>query len=159
MKDKKSLIVYFSYTGNTRQIANKIKKVTGYDVLELEPMVPYSEDYQTVVDREEEKMDREEIILLKPIDVNLEEYDHIILGSPVWWYTVAPPVRSFLLQNDLSNKEIISFITNGGWVGHSFEDIKRYATNSVCDKYINLVFDGNVMKTKIEELDEFIGSL
>lgn len=121
----KTLIVYYSYTNNTEKVAKKIAELKKYDILKLEPLVDYSTDYQKVVDEEEAKMDSEEIVELKPINVDLNQYDRIILGTPVWLYTMAPVVRSFLSSNNLNGKKVIAFITNGGWLGHTVNDIKK----------------------------------
>lgn len=114
MNQDKMLVVYYSYGGNTEQIVNMIQKQKNCDVLKLEPLVPYTNDYQTLVDEEESKMEQEEVVELKPYEIDLSKYSKIVLGTPVWWYTIAPVIRTFLKQNDLSGKKIIPFATNGG---------------------------------------------
>lgn len=146
----KTLIVYYSYTNNTEKVAKKIAELKKYDILKLEPLVDYSTDYQKVVDEEEAKMDSEEIVELKPINVDLNQYDRIILGTPVWWYTMAPVVRSFLSNNNLNGKKVIAFITNGGWIGHTVEDIKKYCE---IENYINLKFNGDKIQDEKFLLD------
>lgn len=146
----KTLIVYYSYTNNTEKVAKKIAELKKYDILKLEPLVDYSTDYQKVVDEEEAKMDSEEIVELKPINVDLNQYDRIILGTPVWWYTMAPVVRSFLSGNNLNGKKVIAFITNGGWIGHTVEDIKKYCE---IENYINLKFNSDKIQDEKFLLD------
>lgn len=151
----KTLIVYYSYTNNTEKVAKKIAELKKYDILKLEPLVDYSTDYQKVVDEEEAKMDSEEIVELKPINVDLNQYDRIILGTPVWWYTMAPVVRSFLSGNNLNGKKVIAFITNGGWLGHTVNDIKKYCE---VESYINLKFNGDKIQNE-KSLSDWINSL
>ena len=151
----KTLIVYYSYTNNTEKVAKKIAELKKYDILKLEPLVDYSTDYQKVVDEEEAKMDSEEIVELKPINVDLNQYDRIILGTPVWWYTMAPVVRSFLSSNNLNGKKVIAFITNGGWIGHTVEDIKKYCE---IENYINLKFNSDKIQNE-KSLSDWINSL
>lgn len=146
----KTLIVYYSYTNNTEKVAKRIAELKKYDILKLEPLVDYSTDYQKVVDEEEAKMDSEEIVELKPINVDLNQYDRIILGTPVWWYTMAPVVRSFLSGNNLNGKKVIAFITNGGWLGHTVEDIKKYCE---IENYINLKFNSDKIQDEKFLLD------
>ncbi len=146
----KTLIVYYSYTNNTEKVAKRIAELKKYDILKLEPLVDYSTDYQKVVDEEEAKMDSEEIVELKPINVDLNQYDRIILGTPVWWYTMAPVVRSFLSGNNLNGKKVIAFITNGGWIGHTVEDIKKYCE---IENYINLKFNSDKIQDEKFLLD------
>ena len=59
---------------------------------------------------------------IKPLNIDLGKYDEVILGTPVWWYTFAPAMHTFLKKNDLSGKTIYPFATNGGWIGHTFKD-------------------------------------
>lgn len=151
----KTLIVYYSYTNNTEKVAKRIAELKKYDILKLEPLVDYSTDYQKVVDEEEAKMDSEEIVELKPINVDLNQYDRIILGTPVWWYTMAPVVRSFLSSNNLNGKKVIAFITNGGWLGHTVEDIKKYCE---IENYINLKFNSDKIQNE-KSLSDWINSL
>ena len=150
-----TLIVYYSYTNNTEKIAKKIAELKNYDILKLEPLVEYSTDYQKVVDEEEKKMGDEEIVNLKPINIDLNKYDRIILGTPVWWYTMAPVVRSFLYSNNISNKKVIVFATNGGWLGHTIEDINKYCH---VDSYIDLKFNGDKIQDN-EKLLSWINDL
>lgn len=151
----KTLIVYYSYTNNTEKVAKRIAELKKYDILKLEPLIDYSADYQKVVDEEEVKMDSEEIVELKPINVDLNQYDRIILGTPVWWYTMAPVVRSFLSSNNLNGKKVIAFITNGGWIGHTVEDIKKYCE---IENYINLKFNSDKIQNE-KSLSDWINSL
>ncbi len=156
---KKILLVYYSYTGNTKQIAQYIKKniqEKQVDLLQLHPKKPYSTDYQKVVDEEEAKMDQKETVALHPINLQLESYDEIILGTPVWWYTIPPVVRSFLKEYSLKDKEIHAFITNGGWLGHTVEELKEY-TN--LKSYINLTFNGNTLQNDQKGILNWIKNL
>lgn len=150
-----TLIVYYSYTNNTEKIAKKIAELKNYDILKLEPLVEYSTNYQKVVDEEEKKMGDEEIVNLKPINIDLNKYDRIILGTPVWWYTMTPVVRSFLYSNNISNKKVIVFATNGGWPGHTIEDMNKYCH---VDSYIDLKFNGDKIQDN-EKLLSWINDL
>ena len=123
---RKKLIVYHSYTGNTRKIAQYVQKSLSCDILELKPKKPFSKDYQAVVDEYQNNSIKDKEIEIEEIKINMEDYSEIILGSPVWWYTVTPVVAAFLKKYDLSNKTIYPFATNAGWLGHTFQDIKKY---------------------------------
>ena len=114
------LIVYFSYTGNTKSIAEKIKAKLNSDILELKPVIPYSTDYDKVVNDEQNQEASEYIPEIQKIDVDLSKYSKIILGFPTWWYRPCPVIRSFIKNNDLSGKTIIPFATNAGWLRKKF---------------------------------------
>ena len=95
------LLVYFSYTGNTKIIAKYIFDKLNCDVLELHPKDKYSENYQEVVDEYQNNENGKRICELMPYSVDLNKYDTLIIGSPVWWYTITPVIRTFLKQHSL----------------------------------------------------------
>lgn len=92
----KALTYYYSHSGNTRRVAEMIQLKTGWDIAGIEPLTPYSEDYDSVVNQGKREVQQGFEPELKPLGVSLDSYDTIILGTPVWWYTFAPPVKSVL---------------------------------------------------------------
>lgn len=161
MKNSKKLVVYYSYTSNTKMIAENIQKKLGCDILEIKPVIPYSTDYQTVVDEEQNNESAKKTPEIEKIDVDLNNYDEIIIGSPVWWYTIAPVIRTFLKENDLSGKTIIPFATNAGWLGRTFKEIKDLCPNSNVENEMNIVFEGysDNLVTSPDELDNWLETL
>ncbi len=159
----KKLVVFYSYTGHTKMIAESIQRKLNCDILEIKPFKPYSTDYQTVVDEEQNNSSVGKTPDIQKIDKNLNDYDEIIIGTPVWWYTIAPVIRTFLTQNDLSNKTIKPFVTNAGWLGHTFQEIQKLCHDSRVDKGMNIVFteDHHVSQlvTSPDEIDEWIEKL
>lgn len=155
----KKAIVYYSYGNNTKKIVDEILKTVNADVYEIKPVTPYPEDYQTLVDQEENKQGTNEIIEITDSNIKLKEYDVIILGTPVWWYTMAPPIRSFLDKNDFTGKTIIPFVTNGGLVGTTFEDIKKYAKGAVIKNEMDIKFNGNNLDTSLVGITDWIDSI
>lgn len=163
----KTLVVYFSYTaGNTKRIAEKISKAVGADIIELEPEVPYSKDYDKVVEQGEEEVKRGYRPKLKPLGVNLNDYGRIIVGSPTWWYSPAPAVMSFLDSHDLHGKTVIPFMTNAGWPGHVIKDMTAAAEHSGAKVENSHEFRFSAsdahrdeMKTSESELEKWIESL
>ena len=159
MENSKKLIVYFTYTNNTKKIAEKIKAKLNCDILEIKPVKPYDSDYDTVVRLEQNNETAKKTPDIEKINVDLSKYDEIILGTPVWWYTIAPVIRTFLKQNDLSGKKIIPFATNGGWIGRTFQEIKELCPNSVIENEMNIVFEGSDMQTSEKEVENWINCL
>ena len=157
------LVVYFSYTNHTKMIAEDIKKSLQCDILELKPVKPYSNDYDKVVDEEQNNESSKKTREIEKIDVDLSNYSEIILGTPVWWYTIAPVVRTFLKENDLSGKRIIPFATNAGWLGRAFKEIEELCPNSVIEKEMNIVFTQdykeNQLVTSPDEIDKWVKEL
>lgn len=126
--EMKTLIVYFSYTaGNTKRIAEKIQMATGADLVSLEPVKPYSDNYNEVVKQGQEEVERGYKPELKPLGVDLKDYDRIIVGTPTWWYRMSPVVLSFLSGNDFKGKVVVPFMTNAGWPGSVIKDMTAVA--------------------------------
>lgn len=123
--DAKTLVAYYSRTGNTETLAEKIASATGADVYKIETIDVnhYPDDYT-----ETTKIAQDEINNNSVVDINaspdLTEYDTIIIGTPVWWGTMSTPVKSFLRANDMAGKTIAPFVTHGGGgAGNTFTDI------------------------------------
>ena len=112
---KKLLIVYYSWShGNTERIAKKLQSVAGGDLLKIDTAVPYTGSYNDVVDQGQREVNAGFEPKLKPLPVNVADYDVIAVGTPTWWYTMAPAVKTFLHQNDLTGKTVVPFATSGG---------------------------------------------
>ncbi len=160
MENSKKLVVYYSYTGHTKMIAKRIEEKLGCDILEIKPIIPYSTNYQTVVNEEQNNESSNKTPQIEKIDKDLKKYDEIIIGSPVWWYTIAPVIRTFLKQNDLSGKTIKPFATNAGWLGQTFKEIKKLCPNSNVKEGMNIIFtedyNKNELVTPIDEIDNWI---
>ncbi|MBV4417965.1 NAD(P)H-dependent oxidoreductase [Clostridium tyrobutyricum] len=156
---EKKLIVYYSYTNNTKKVAEKIQKATGLDICRIETVKPYTGDYNSVVDQGKQEVDSGHKPAIKPLSVNLEDYDTIILGIPVWWYTYAPAVATFLFEYDLSGKTIVPFVTNGGWIGHTIKDIKKVCKNTIVTNEIDIRFDTDKMAMPESNLEKWSARL
>ncbi len=112
-KEKKILITYFSHSGNTKAFAQSIQKEVGGDLFAIEPQNVYPTNYDEVVAQAKQEVESGYQPQLKN-KIDLSTYDVIFVGTPIWWYTVAPPVRTFLSENDLAGKTIIPFSTHKG---------------------------------------------
>lgn len=122
----KVLTVFYSYSGNTRQIAREIHKVVGGDIMEIEPSEPYPGSYNAVVERAKKEMHTGCWPELKTSRLDVMTYDTVFVGSPNWFHTLAPPVVTLLSESDLSGKSLIPFITHGGGgLGRSAQDIVK----------------------------------
>lgn len=134
-------VVYYSYSGITRKLAEDIALITDGDLRELKPERPYSFSYNTAVKEAREEIEKGYCPPLlqgaESIDANV-----IFIGSPNWLKTFAPPILSFLRRVDLSGKTIIPFCTHGGGgFGRMMEDYKRECKNSIIKNGIALKGD------------------
>ena len=94
-KMKKLLIIYYSWSnGNTERIAKMLQSETDSDILKIDTVVPYSGSYDDVVNQGQNEVQRGYEPEIKPLDINIADYDVIAVGTPTWWYTMAPPAKS-----------------------------------------------------------------
>lgn len=107
--DKKILIAYFSYSGTTKNVANSLSEKTGGDIFEIAVQKEYTNVY-TQSNREIRKGLRPE---LTDTVENMEQYDIVFVGYPVWWHATPAPINTFLESYNLTGKLIIPFCTSG----------------------------------------------
>lgn len=110
----KMLIVYYSWGGNTRVIAKELEKLTGATVLELIPQEPYPTEYRACTDLAKKHIADGILPALKGKIKDIDQYDVILIGSPNWWGTIAPPVATFIAKHLPQGKKVLPFITHGG---------------------------------------------
>ncbi len=128
---KKILVAYFSHSGNTREIANQIHTRVSGDIFEIVAVNPYPSDYDEAVEQARKELKEEYRPELKIKVENMESYDVVFVGYPIWWGTVPRPVVSFLSEYDFSKKTIVPFCTHeGSGLGRSVEDIKELCPHS-----------------------------
>lgn len=152
------LIVYFSRSGNTRELAAQIQAETGGKLIELEPVEPYSADYQLTVNRARQELASDIHPPLKTKIDNIDAYNIILLGSPNWGGSLAPPVKTFLSEYDLSGKTIIPFMTHGGsGLGHTSSDLKSLAPRAILTE--GLAVRGNAVQEALKNVEAWVSRL
>lgn len=144
----KSLIVYYSYEGNCEEIAKRVKKVTNSDVLCIEPKKEKKTKslYRFIWGGMQVYMTKKPELV--DYNVNLDDYDTIFIGSPVWFETYAPPINTFLSENEISNKNIALFICSGGNKRNTFSNFENALCNNNIIGKLELVYP---IKNGIEE--------
>lgn len=112
------LVVYYSATGNTEQVAQYIADSTSGDLFELEPVDPYTSDDlnwtddNSRVNQEHEDESLRDVELVADTVDNWDQYDTVFIGYPIWWGIAAWPVDGFVEANDFSGKTVIPFCTS-----------------------------------------------
>lgn len=125
----RTLVAYFSAQGHTKALAEKIANVTGAQLYEIEPLEPYTEEdldgWNDSARGTRESKDRSTRPAIKGKIDNIEAYDTIYLGFPIWWYTAPTIINTFLESHNTSGKVIIPFATSGGsQIGETEKDLK-----------------------------------
>ena len=123
--EKKTLVLYFSETGATKTVAEEIQKQTGADIVAIEAVVPYTGVYGETIERCGREIQTGENPEIKTLNVNLDDYDTIFLGYPVWYGTYARPIATLLKEQTFEGKKIVTFCTFGsGGLQASTNDVK-----------------------------------
>lgn len=116
--DGKTLVVYYSASGNTEEAAQYIAEVTDGELFEVEPVSPYTDadldwtDEGSRVSVEHENENEREVELVTTAVDNWENYDTVFIGYPIWWGIAAWPVNGFVEANDFTGKTVIPFCTS-----------------------------------------------
>ena len=120
------LVVYFSHSGNTREVARTIHGQVGGQLLELQTVDPYPGDYDTLVKQAKRELETGYRPRLKPQAVDVAACQVVFLGYPNWWGTMPMPVATFLSEHDFAGKTIAPFCTHeGSRLGRSVADIRK----------------------------------
>ncbi|WP_299080463.1 flavodoxin [uncultured Fretibacterium sp.] len=142
-KEPKVLVAFFSWGGTTRGIAGEVRKQSGGDLFEIEPVREYSSDYNTVLNEAQRDQRENARPKLKGRVENFGQYDVILLGYPNWWASVPAPVASFLESYDFSGRTIIPFCSHGGGrLGQSVTAIGKLAPNAVIGTPLSVHYGG-----------------
>lgn len=148
----KTLVAYFSHSGNTRSVAEKISSLVKGEIFEIKAVKKYPEEYvkcTEVAKKELNENARPEIMEI-PEDIN--NYDLISLGYPIWWGTMPMPVFTFLEKCKFDGKTIMPFCTHGGGgAGKSVNDIKKLCPRAEVLECLQL------KESELARSDELIG--
>lgn len=114
VKPEKMLIVYYSWGGNTKAVAEHIQKITGATLFELKPQKAYPSDYQELLKVSKQEMESKNYPTLQGMPQNIDQYDVIFVGTPNWYSTVAPAINTFFAKAKIGDKIVVPFVTHGG---------------------------------------------
>ena len=157
---KKLLIAYYSWSnGNTERIARMLQKEVGGDLVKIDTAAPYEGSYDEVVSQGQAEVNRGYEPEIKKVDVDLSDYEAIAIGTPTWWYTMAPAMLTFLHGWDFTGKTVIPFMTNGGWPGHVIKDMEKASKGAKCVAPKEIQFDstgGDHLETSEKEIKQWI---
>lgn len=157
---KKVLIVYYTWSnGNTEKIAGELQRATRADLEQISMVHPYMGSYEEVVAQGKREVESGFLPEIQPLAHDLSQYEVVAVGTPTWWYTMAPAVKSFFHDHDLSGKEVIFFQTHGGWPGHTLKDMAAACAGATEGPSMAVQFDstgGSQQVTAQEEVDAWL---
>lgn len=154
---KKALVLYYSWScGNTERVAARLAEATGADLERIRTVDPYPKSYGQTVEQGRREVEEGFEPELQPLKHDPSDYDLIAVGSPTWWYTMAPAVASLFSAQDFSGKLVVPFVTNAGWAGSALEDMDAAAAGATVIEPMEVRFasnGGSRMVTTQGELD------
>lgn len=149
---KKTLVAYFSASGVTAKVAEKVAKAADADLFEIKPAVPYTRADLDWMDKnarstiEMKDLSSRPEIAEKVAD--MDQYENVIIGFPIWWYVAPTIINTFLESYDFSGKKIALFATSGGsGMGRTVEKLKGSVDSSasfVSEKLLNRAGSGEI---------------
>ena len=140
---KRVLIAYYTHSGNTERVAQMITERSNGDLFLVQPETPYPASYNAVVEQAKQEIKKNFMPSIKPCGLDLSDYDTILIGTPNWWSTLAPPIAAFLFQNDLSGKAVGVFCTHGGGGSGNIESaVRKLCPDSKMLSILSLYGDG-----------------
>ncbi|MDO4570199.1 MAG: flavodoxin [Planctomycetia bacterium] len=154
-KSLTSAIVFFSQNGHTRQLARILQEETSSDLFEIVSCTRYPSNYQAMIEYAKREING---FFCPEIETKFQDpsiYSVIFVGSPNWWFDVAPPLATFLSTTDLSGKIIIPFITHGGGtIGRCETKIREMCPNS--EVHESLYLPGIFSKLSRTQVQHFL---
>ncbi len=125
----KTLVVYYSLSGHTKDIAEQIAAKTNADLYEIKTVKTYSSP--SVYMKSKKELSSQNYPQLQNDNMpDVKKYDTVFVGAPVWWYTMAPALYSYLNMTDFNNVKVVPFSTQGSNFGSFFEDFAKVAKNA-----------------------------
>jgi len=126
LNSDKILVIYFSETGNTQKLAKFISDKVGGDFIRIETEKVYPTDYNELVDDAKKEKENDDRPKLKTLNINLDDYDTIFIGYPIWWYQMPMAMYTLFDNYDFADKTIIPFNTHeGSGSSGTYEDIQK----------------------------------
>lgn len=160
---KKSLVVYYSWSnGNTEGIARQLAASMGADVERIDTAKPYPSDHERASEQGRREVEEGFQPALKPLAHDPADYDMVVVGTPTWWYSMAPAVLTYLRAHDWAGKTVVPFMTNAGWPGTVIEDMEAAVEGADVRLPHEFRFardGGPQMVTPQSELDEWAGKV
>lgn len=157
-QNQKVLVVYYSWGGNTRVVAEKIKAQLGADIVEIVPETAYPTDYSECVAQARKETKENFRPAIKTKIYNLGDYDVILVGTPNWCSTIAPPVATFLEQNKFNGKKMALFVTHGGGgLSRCENDMRNIVSNAYFLK--SGVFSGSSVASSDNDIAKWLNEI
>ena len=159
LDSSKVLVVYFSQSGNTQKLAKLISDRVGGDFVRIETVQTYPTEYNELADFAKNERDNNIKPELKDLGINIDDYDTIFIGYPIWWYQMPMPMYTFFDTYDFDGKTIVPFNTHeGSGDGGTYEDIKKLESKATVLEGLP-IRGGDMAKDQSSKIDNWLKEL
>lgn len=168
-KDENILIVFFSHAGenysvgnvkegNTKLVAEEVKKLTGGDIFEIVPEKSYDMPYDKLTEVAKDEAEKKEFPAFKGEIKDINKYDTVFVGGPIWWGTYPRVMFTFFSKYNLNGKTIIPFTTHeGSGLGNVVEDLKNQYPDATVTNGFSIA--GHDVRTGMDKVDDWINEM
>ncbi len=140
----KKLVVFYSLSGNTKRIAMKIARALRADIIEVQTVKDYPDDFDVLSSLAKKEIESGYLPQIRPMEINLSHYGAVILGTPVWWNAMAPAMKKFISGYKWNGVNVYPFSTYNGkerGLGKVATDFKKSARGANFAEMLNVKFD------------------
>ncbi len=137
----KTLVAYYSLGGNTKSVAERVARSLRSDVIEIKTVKEYPDDYDVLLSLGEKEVASGYIPAIRPVEIDWDKYDAVLLGTPVWFGSFAPAMKKFMSIYKWREKVVYPFVTNGGTIGHVIGDFRKALRGAYIGPVLNVKFE------------------
>ncbi len=155
----KTLVAYYSLGGNTKSVAEKVARSLRADVIEIKTVKEYPDDYDVLLSLGEKEVASGYIPALRPVDIDWDKYEAVLLGTPVWWSSFAPAMKKFISNYKWKGRVVYPFVTHDNTVGHVLGDFKKALRGAHIGPVLNVKFEEKEQLTPDSALKEWVATI
>ena len=155
----KTLVAYYSLGGNTKSVAEKVARSLRADVIEIKTVKEYPDDYDVLLSLGEKEVASGYIPALRPVDIDWDKYEAVLLGTPVWWSSFAPAMKKFISNYKWKGRVVYPFVTHDNTVGHVLGDFKKALRGAHIDPVLSVKFEDTEQLTPDSALKEWVATI
>jgi flavodoxin len=148
---RKVLVICYSLSGRTKAVAEKLRAKAGADFYEIQTVKTYPSSYPGVYEEPRRELEQNDLPVLKGAPPDMSGYDLILVGAPVWWYTVPTPVMRFLRDADFLGKRVAGFCTYDTTLGQYHSHFARQVKNGEVREGISLSYPHRIPAPELDQ--------
>ncbi len=146
----KTLVIYYSTGSSTEEAALRLAKEFSADTEKISTVEEYPKDNEAMLAQAQKEVESGYTPEIKPLSKNPADYDVIFIGTPTWWYTMAPAVLTLLRSVSFAGKTVLPFQTHVGQPGHVIPDMRKELKGAMVFSGLRLEYDGNKLSPRSE---------